>query len=157
MISAVIRLATAADAPAIAALFHDTVRRVNARDYAAAQVEAWAGAAPDPARWLARLEGRFTWVEEENGVILGFIALEADGHVDTLYVHADHQRRGVAGRLLRRLEDEARARGLATLRTEASITAQAFFAAQGFRTIAAQDVEHRGSVFRNYRMEKPLG
>ena len=52
------------------------------------------------------------------------------------------------------MEKEAVARGVTCLSTEASITAQPFFAKRGFETVAAQDVEYRGQTFRNYRMRK---
>src|SRR5215471_5334495 len=42
------------------------------------------------------------------------------------------------------------------LSTEASITAQPFFAKHSFETVAAQDVDYRGQTFRNYRMRKNL-
>ena len=36
------------DSPALAALFYETVHRVNIKDYTPAQVQAWAPAPPDP-------------------------------------------------------------------------------------------------------------
>src|SRR5262249_55569708 len=35
-------------------LYHDTVRKINSRDYASAQIQAWAGAAPDEEKWRKR-------------------------------------------------------------------------------------------------------
>ena len=151
-----IRRATPEDALAIATVYHDTVRDINSRDYAKAQIDAWAGAEPDEEKWLQRQDGRLTLVDEQNGVIRGFAELENEGHVGAVYVHPGYQRKGVASALLDQLEKEALARGATCLSTEASVTAQPFFAKRGFETVTAQDVEYRGQIFRNYRMRKQV-
>jgi putative acetyltransferase len=151
-----IRRATLDDTLAIATLYHDTVRKINNRDYASAQIEAWAGATPDEEKWRQRQIGRATFVDEQHGIVRGFAELEDNGHIGAVYVHADYQRRGIASALLDKLEKEAFERGATCLSTEASITAQPFFAKRGFETIAAQDVEYRGQIFHNYRMRKQV-
>src|SRR5438552_9407113 len=88
------------DAPALLALFRDTIRRVNARDYAPDQIRAWASDDIDPAQWASRFARRFVAVAEESGKPVGFAELEADGHIDRVYVSADHQRQGVGRSLL---------------------------------------------------------
>jgi putative acetyltransferase len=150
-----IRHATQDDALAIATLYHDTIRKINSRDYASAQIEAWAGATPDEEKWRQRQVSRTTFVDEQNGIIRGFAELEDNGHIGAVYVHADYQRKGIASALLDELEKEAFERGTTCLSTEASITAKPFFTKRGFETVAAQDVEYRGHIFRNYRMRKP--
>jgi putative acetyltransferase len=151
-----IRRATPKDALAIATVYHDTVSQIDSRDYAEAQIDAWAGAAPDEEKWLQRQGSRITLVDEQSGVIRGFAELENEGHIGAVYVHPGYQRKGVASALLDKLEKEAIERGATCLSTEASITAQPFFAKRGFETIAAQDVEYRGQIFRNYRMRKQV-
>lgn len=144
------------DAPALLALFRDTIRRVNSRDYAPEQIAAWASDDIDPARWSGRFEGRFVPVAEEAGRPVGFAELESTGHVDRVYVSANHQRRGIGRRLLAAVAAEARRVGLARLFTEASITARPFFEAQGFTVLAPQVVTCRGVEFVNYQMELRL-
>jgi putative acetyltransferase len=143
-----------ADAPALLALFKDTIRRVNSHDYGEAQIRAWASDAIDESAWASRFEGRFVVVAEEGGKPIGFLELETDGHIDRTYVAADCQRRGVGRSLLAAALEEARRRGIGKLFTEASITAQPFFEAFGFTTLAPQTVECRGEKFTNYRMER---
>jgi putative acetyltransferase len=151
-----IRRATPEDALAIATVYYDTVRQINSRDYAEAQIEAWAGDTPDEQKWRQRQNSRITFVDEQDGVIRGFAELENEEHIGAVYVHADYQRKGVASALVDQVEKEALARGATCLSTEASITAQPFFARRGFETVTAQDVEYRGQVFRNYRMRKQV-
>ena len=151
-----IRPYTAADLDLLIVLFNGAVRGVASRDYTPAQIAAWAPDTPDRAAWAARLGGRPTLVAEMDGVIAGFSDLEPDGHIDMLFVDADHQGRGVAGALLDRIETMAREQGLERLFTEASITARPVFEHRGFHVEAAQDVPLRGQTFRNYRMTKAL-
>lgn len=150
-----LRLFDPADLPAILALFQGTVRRVNSRDYSLEQVKAWAPDELNAERWHERLTKAVTLVAVlENGEVVGFGDLEANGHIDCLYTHADHQGRGIGGLILAALEEHARALGLQRLFTEASITARPFFEKHGFGVLAEQQVELRGVTFINYRMEK---
>jgi putative acetyltransferase len=144
------------DAPALLALFRDTIRRINSRDYDSRQVHAWASDDIDEARWAARFIGRFAVVAEEAGLPVGFAELEADGHIDRVYVSADHQGQGVGPALLTAVVAEAQRLGLARLFTEASITARQFFERQGFTVLTPQMVTLRGVEFVNYRMERVL-
>jgi len=144
------------DGPALLALFRDTIRRVNSRDYSPPQVAAWASDDIDTVQWFGRFAGRFVPVAEEDGRPVGFAELEPDGHIDRVYVSADHQGRGVGRQLLAAVVAEARRVGLARLFTEASITARPFFEGQGFVVLAPQVVTLRGVEFVNYRMERVL-
>ena len=138
------------------ALFRDTIRRVNSRDYSPAQIAAWASDDIDTVAWFGRFTGRFVPVAEEAGRPVGFAELEPDGHIDRVYVSADHQRRGIGRQLAGRRGGRGPAVGLARLFTEASITARPFFEAQGFAVLAPQVVTCRGAEFVNYRMERVL-
>jgi len=151
-----IRLYQDADLPAIMTLFRDTVRRVNIRDYSSEQVLAWAPEAMDADRWRRRLEDAWTAVAELAGQVVGFGNLEANGHIDFFYTHADFQGCGIGREVLTAIEAQARRTKLARLVTEASITARPFFEKFGFVVLEPQEVECRGQKFVNYRMEKQL-
>jgi putative acetyltransferase len=144
------------DAPVLLALFRDTIRRVNARDYSPEQIRAWVPDEIDAAEWAARFAGRFVAVAELRGRVVGFAELEADGHIDRFYVSADHQRLGVGRALLDAIVGEARRLGVRRLFTEASITARPFFTSQGFDVLAPQVVVARGVAFRNDRVSREL-
>ena len=145
-----------ADAPTLLALFRDVIRRVNSRDYNPQQIAAWASDDIDPHAWAVRFEQRFAIVAEFNDRIAGFSELEPDGHIDRYYVSADHQRLGAGKSMLEALVDEAQRSGISHLYAEVSITAQSFFASQGFTLIAPQTVVARGVEFVNFRMERRL-
>ncbi len=146
-----------ADVPAVIEIFRASVRTVARRDYTQDQVMAWAPDEIDSATWTKRYETRQAWVAQVESEVVGFIELESQDHLDMLYVHPAHQRKGVATALLEHLELAALGRGARRLRTEASITARPFFERHGFQLIAEQTVAVRGQSFVNYRMVKQLG
>ena len=123
------------DLAAIARLFHQTVHGVGARYYEREQLDAWAPGDLDPAAWEPRLARNFARVAEEDGAVVGFAELSPEGLVDMLYVHKDHQGRGVASALLAELESRARAAGHARLTTNASRVAKPFFQRRGFAVL----------------------
>ncbi len=145
------------DLARLIALFRDTVRRINGRDYSQQQVMAWAPDEIDARRWMHRFDSKEVWVADLDGAPVGFVDVARDGLIDMLYVDADHQGIGIASLLLRTVEARARARGLLRLFTEASITARPFFEHRGFRVIAPQRVMRWAQEFLNYRMDKALG
>ena len=145
-----------ADLDVLIDLFVGSVRQVASRDYSPAQIEAWVPVAVNREHWATRLGSRPTYVAEARGQIVGFSDLEPDGHIDMLFVHADHQGKGVARALLDHILARAHEQGIDRLFTEASITARQFFERSGFEVIKSQDVELRGQTFRNYRMVKSL-
>ena len=139
---------------ALARLFTRTVREVNARDYSPEQIDAWAPEKTDINHWNLRLRGRTVLVAESDSDIVGFVAWEADGHLDLLYVDYRHQRRGIGTALCRPMEKSAVERQIPRIYTEASITARPFFEAMGFKVVAPQTVTFGGMDFKNFRMEK---
>ena len=152
-----VRRYRSSDLAGLIALFRDTVRRINGRDYSQQQVLAWAPDDIDARRWRHRFDNKEVWVADLDGAPVGFVDVARDGLIDMLYVHADHQGVGIASRLLRTVEASARGRGLLRLFTEASITSRPFFEHRGFRVIAPQRVMRWAQEFLNYRMDKALG
>lgn len=145
------------DAPRLLALFRETIRRINARDYSPEQVNAWASGEIDPIAWAARFEGRFVAVAERVGRIAGFAELELEGHIDRFFVSADHQGVGIGRALMGVIEGEAKRLGLRRLSADVSLTARSFFERNGFVVVMEQVVILRGVAFRNVRMERGLG
>jgi putative acetyltransferase len=149
-----IRLYRSDDIELMISIFLNSIRDVASKDYSKAQIDAWAQV--DKSVWGARRASRPTWVAEMDDLIVGWADLEPSGHIDMLYVHPSYQSKGVASELLATIEAEARTQGLQRVFAEASITAKPFFERRGFRLVATQDVEVRGQLFINHRMEKVI-
>ncbi len=140
-----------ADCPQLARLFYDTVHRVNARDYAPIQLNAWASGEVDLDAWDRSFREHCTAVAVAGEEIVGFGDMARDGYLDRLYVHWAHQGQGVATAICRWLEEQVPAQRYGT---HASITARPFFARMGYAVVREQQVERRGVKLTNYIMEK---
>lgn len=112
------------DAEACLALFRGCVHRVNIRDYAQEQVDAWAPPNIDSAAWTSRFNNRLAYVAVEDDRVIGFSDMTREGHLDRLFVSADHQGRGIARLLVETLFRDALAYGIDEITTDASITAK---------------------------------
>lgn len=153
-----IRLFQPQDAPILAQLLHDSVHAVGAQDYSHAQLAAWSPRPIDANSFAQRVgDGRdvFVALSDENAAI-GFIELEASGHIDCFYCRPDRVGTGVGAALYQHLEGVATTRQKVRLFVEASEAAHRFFTAQGFGTVRRQEFERNGVRIHNYVMEKTL-
>ncbi|RFZ92806.1 GNAT family N-acetyltransferase [Mucilaginibacter conchicola] len=150
------RLATINDLEQITQLYRDTILTVNLKDYSAEQTAVWASRADNTHAWAGKISDQHFLLEEEGGVITGFSSLTDGGHVDMLFVHKDHQGKGVAGKLLREIEQEAGRRGITRLTTDASKTARPVFEHFGFSVITEQTVMVDGVALNNFKMARSL-
>ncbi len=148
-----LRRCRSGDAGPILALFRDTIRRVNRRDYTAAQVEAWAQPDLTVHAWSARLRDA-TFVVEADGQIVAFAELDPDGHIDCFFCHADWQGQGLGSLLMEHLVREARAAGAESLYAEVSLTARPFFERKGFAVEMQQEVPVGKQRLTNFRMRR---
>jgi len=134
--------------------FRRAVHGLAAGDYTPEELEAWAPRESDRHAWERRLEDSRGWVFQINGKMGGFITSDTPGHIDLLYVHPDFRRMGVAGALLDVLVADAGARGITSLRTEASRTARPFFEKAGFSMLRAERVMRNGVALERFVMER---
>jgi putative acetyltransferase len=135
-------------------LFYNTVQTVGAKHYTQEQLDRWAPDKPDITAWKQRLNNNICKVALINNEIVGFSELTKGGHVDTMYVHRDYQRRNIAGTLLKELMHIANKRNYKVLTTEASITAKLFFEKHGFQVTQVKKKLYNGKEFTNYKMIK---
>lgn len=144
------------DTKEIMKLFYDTIHEINICDYTQEQVDAWAPESMDYEVWHKRLQAKLPYIAENNGEIVGFGELEANGHIDCFYCHSKYQKKGIGSKLLSHIENTAKLQRIKRLYTEASITAKPFFEKKGFSVVTEQQVERRGVWLKNYVMEKHL-
>ena len=142
------------DCEEIIKLFQETVHTVNARDYEKVQLDVWATGREELAQWDSSLKNNVTIVAEENGSIIGFGDMDRKGYLDHLYVHKDHQRKGIAAQILEALENEAVFHDTPAFTTFSSITARPFFEKMGYRVMYRNTVIREGVELINYFMKK---
>lgn len=144
-----IRSFTPSDGAAIYKLFCDTVHNVNARDYTAEQLKAWADGSVEISAWNASFMGRTALVAVDSGSVIGFGDITPEGYLDRLYVAHDRIRQGVGTALCNRLELPFR-----RVEVHASVTARPFFEARGYTAIRKNIVVRKGVSLVNFTMIK---
>ena len=151
-----IREALPIDVDQITTLFDETVGEINKDDYAADQIRAWQRGKYPRSKWEKRIEDQYFLVALENELVVGFSSMTNNGFLDTLFVHKDKQRKGIAKKLVVALITYAQKKKFKKIETEGSITAQPFFKKMGFTVIRPQKVDVRGVLLDNFLMEKIL-
>ena len=151
-----IRPFTPADLRPLVTLFTETVHRVNSQDYTPEQIDVWAPRDEDWPRWQNRFHGLRTLIAEDDGKMVGFTAFTPAGYVDFLFVHHEHQRRGIARSLLQEAETQLRELGVRRVTTHASLTARPFFESMGYVMLEQRWFEKDGVTLTNYSMDKDL-
>lgn len=154
----VIRPYEPADAGALSQLRWDSVRGIGARAYSAEQIQSWLPA-PEP---IAKVRGHFedgrqAWIAAgPAGSLCGAVDLEADGHIDYLYVSPSAAGRGIGRALVEHAVAQARSQNVSRLYTEASELARPVFVRCGFAVTHRRDFDLRGVSIHNYAMERDL-
>ena len=149
----ILRRYQSADCESLAKLFYETVHQVNKR------ITRKNSSAPGPpAAWiylhgivLFRLHRSLIAIEGDH--IVGFGDMDKTGYLDRLYVHKDHQGKGIASAICDALEKNAESEKIIT---HASITARPFFEHRGYRVVKEQQVYRQGIALINYIMEKDV-
>lgn len=146
------------DAPALCAVFFDSIRTTGLRNYTEAQVKAWAPEMPNPADFEARVnDGRMILVAvDDDDIPIAYGELEPDGHIDHLYCRSSATGMGIASALYDQMKKKACDLGMTRLRVEASEAARRLFLKKGFTEVKRQELLLRGVALHNYLMEKYL-
>lgn len=163
----VIRPFRESDAPDLAAITLSAIHAVGAKRYSSDQVKVWASRHPSPQRFLDRaVEGAVILVATDaEDVPVAYALLERTeqddgrgaGHLDMLYCHPEHTRRGLADKLLAVAQAHAQVAAMARLFTEASELARPAFERAGYHVLHRRDFTIAGVTIHNYVMEKKLG
>ena len=147
---------TFGDEPALQAVFYSAVHTIAASDYAPAQLDVWAPDRPDMKRWTVRIRAIRPFVVEEEGRVVGYADLQANGHIDHFYVSGTDARRGVGRILMDRIHARAQELELTRLFSDVSRTAQPFFERFGFLVLEHRTVVIGDVSLPNARMAKDL-
>ena len=152
------------DAARLSEIFTAAVTVIGSRGYQSEQIEAWAARSPAAATYFPDRAALGHWImvaADEAGNPVAYALLENDGHLDHLYCHPEHTRKGLADSLLKAAEAKARNWGCRRLYTEASVLARAAFERAGYTVTYRRDftIPHDGKdvPIHNFAMEKALG
>lgn len=153
--SVVIRTARSDDVAAIVDVAVRSIRTLGSAHYEDDQVDVWSSAFTAD-RVRSMFVTGITWVAEVDDQVIGFARWEPPEEFDLLYVHPDHDRRGVAGSLTAALERTASDAGSHQLEATVSRSARNAFDSFGYELIEEFDKELDGKCFPVARMRKIL-
>ncbi len=136
------------------AIFFNTIRNVNIRDYSESQIQAWAPDNYDSSAWHERISSINPFIAVLEGEIVGYADVQDDGYIDHFFCHWNHQGKGIGKALMQELIATGQKKSLERLYSHASITAKPFFEHFGFKVVKSQQVEIRGQVLTNFIMDK---
>ncbi|MDR2332317.1 MAG: GNAT family N-acetyltransferase [Burkholderiaceae bacterium] len=138
--------------PALYAVHYSAIHLVARRDYSAEQIWAWAPYGVDMQQWARRIRDINPFVAELSGELVGYADLQGRGYIEHFFVSGKHPGQGIGTRLMQHLLQEARARGIAELRSDVSRTAQPLFERFGFTVVELRSPTRRGVVIPNALM-----
>lgn len=159
-----LRLATAADVPALAALYAEAARALGPGVYSPAQVAAWAQFGRDTPAFRDYVLHARTWVAEGEGPAgaapRGFCGVaplaadagEVEGEVHSLYVRPGLMRRGLGSALLQHALADARQQGLRHFSAWATPLSRPVFQRAGFALVQTVVAPYEGVLFERYRV-----
>jgi len=153
----IIRQYTCKDAQDLAKIYFHTIHKVNSQDYSEEQINAWAPSSSlETKGWKKKWENLIPIVAQLDDVVVGFVELESNGHIDCFYVHHEYQRCGVGSLLMNEVFNKAKTSKLKRVYAEVSITAKPFLESKGFNVVKQQNVNIRGIELTNFVMEKNI-
>ncbi|MEQ1757284.1 MAG: GNAT family N-acetyltransferase [Vicinamibacterales bacterium] len=144
------------DAPALWRVFYSAIRQTAAKDYTPEQIVAWAPTEFDAAKWAERMRGIQPFVAEQDGAIVGYADVQANGYIDHFFVSPTVVRQGVGSRLMQSIHDRAAVQGFERLFSDVSLTARPFYERWGFSVEEARTLTVAGVMLDNFRMSKAL-
>jgi putative acetyltransferase len=152
----VIRRYEPADVHSLIEIYQRAIHVLAAPYYNQAQLEAWAPAFMEPAKWQARVSPQQTFIADCEGKPRAFTVWDWTGHIDFIFTHPDFAQRGLARALLVAAEEAIRQRGARRLFAEVSLAARLCFESRGFVVEREEETECRGQRIRRFIMSKSL-
>ena len=97
------------------------------------------------------LEDNDVIIATDNDEIVGFGDIDSSGYLDRLFVHKNHQHKGIATAICDESESSVTGKKIIT---HSSITAKPFFEKRGYRVKKEQTIVRNGISLTNFIMEK---
>ncbi len=151
-----IRPLAPADYPDAARIYFCAIHEGTRGVYTLEQRRAWGGDTINLDRWKARFAQITGFMAEVHGEPVGFMTIDETGYIDLAFVLPSVAGKGVGGTLLKAVERWASTQAAPRLTTHASMAARPFFAAHGWATQDAEEIERQGVTLTRYKMRKGL-
>ncbi|WP_071146917.1 GNAT family N-acetyltransferase [Bacteroides ihuae] len=151
------RKATLTDIPELKEMYKATLRTINKADYTLEEIEDWASCGDNMQHWTDLITNLYFIVAlNEENLIIGFTSMQKGGYLQSMFVHKDYQRRGVASFLLSIAEEYAIKHQIQIISSEVCITAKPFFERKDYKVVYEQKRKANILFLTNYWMRKKL-
>lgn len=148
-----------ADWAQVVEVYDDAVRTLAAPHYRPEQIDAWARHPrnnPGFTCALTRGQGLVGCPNDHPAQVEAFALRDPADRLSLLYCRARASRQGLATRLVRALEEQARAQGQQRLRTEASRLSRPLLERLGWSVDEEEEILFAGQPFVRWRMSTSL-
>ena len=135
-------------------LYFDSILSIDERIYTREQKRVWASQAWDNKIFDLSINQGKGWLINNEGEIIGFATRYPKRRVSLLYCKGNVQRKGYGTILLHKLEEEAKAEGLTSLSTEASLISYGLFLKNDWKIIRKEKIIIKNIIFERYKMNK---
>ena len=135
-------------------LYFDSILSIDERIYTQEQKRAWASQAWDNKIFDLSINQGKGWLINNDEEIIGFATRYPKNRISLLYCKGDSQRKGFGKILLNKLEEEAKAEGLTSLFTEASLISYGLFLKNDWKIIRKEKIIIKNIIFERYKMDK---
>ena len=137
-------------------LYFDSIVSIDERIYTQEQKRAWASQAWDNKIFDLSINQGKGWLINHDSKIIGFATRYPKNRISLLYCKGDSQRKGFGTILLHKLEEEAKAEGLTSLYTEASLISYRLFLKNNWKIIRKEKIIIKNIIFERYKMIKNI-
>ena len=135
-------------------LYFVSILSINERIYTQEQKRAWASQAWDNKIFDLSINQGKGWLINIDGKMIGFATRYPKNRISLLYCKGDSQRKGLGTILLHKLEEEAKAEGLTSLSTEASLISYGLFLKNDWEIVRKEKIIIKNIIFERYKMIK---
>ena len=137
-------------------LHEQTVRHICSKDYSEDQIRTWPGLKDGYVKIDESLKNSNSFVAVIDEKIVGFGDINKNGHLHRIYTHKDHQGKGTATTILKKLEAIAKQKNIKKIKLVSTITAKTFYEKYGYKTIAKKEGYIDEVLHEDYEMEKEM-
>lgn len=138
----------------VADIFAKAIHSIPTDIYTKEQQNAWCSLPVDYEYWKWRCELKRPFLYTDGDVVVGFLELDSDGHIDCVYTHPNYQRKGVAQALLSNAIEICDELNIERMYVEASHLIRPLFEKNGFTLTSPNVVIRNGVALPNWFMER---
>ena len=135
-------------------IYFDSIISIDEKVYSLEQKKAWASQAWDNKIFDLSINHGKGWLIKIDRETIGFGTRYPNNRISLLYCKGDSQRKGFGTILLHKLEEEAKAEGLTSLSTEASLISYGLFLKNDWKIIRKEKIIIKNIIFERYKMNK---